>query len=170
MSAVRTETFLSKITVVEMTTRDLEDVVAIENESGLSPWGRVGYAEELWNQEAVMLVARESRTAWAPEHGRILGFATARMVISAAELHVNNIAIGADHRRLGLGGLLLRAVLARGRAMGAVTGLLEVRASNQAAQALYRSYGFAVIGERRKYYSNPDESALVMRGFLPPRA
>jgi ribosomal-protein-alanine N-acetyltransferase len=39
---------------------------------------------------------------------------------------------------------------------------LEVRVSNSAAQALYRSFGFRVAGRRARYYSDDGEDALVM--------
>jgi ribosomal-protein-alanine N-acetyltransferase len=39
---------------------------------------------------------------------------------------------------------------------------LEVRASNDVAQALYRSFGFEVAGRRPRYYSDDGEDALVM--------
>lgn len=40
---------------------------------------------------------------------------------------------------------------------------LEVRKSNAAAGALYRSVGFTVYGIRKNYYKNPTEDALLMR-------
>ncbi|MGH2435444.1 MAG: ribosomal protein S18-alanine N-acetyltransferase, partial [bacterium] len=39
---------------------------------------------------------------------------------------------------------------------------LEVRKSNQTAQALYRKYGFREIGTRKGYYSDNREDAIVM--------
>jgi len=39
---------------------------------------------------------------------------------------------------------------------------LEVRVSNGAAQALYRSHGFQLVGLRRGYYRRPEEDALLM--------
>jgi ribosomal-protein-alanine N-acetyltransferase len=39
---------------------------------------------------------------------------------------------------------------------------LEVRRSNDAAQALYQKYGFDVVGERRRYYRDTGEDALLM--------
>ena len=37
-----------------------------------------------------------------------------------------------------------------------------MRVSNEAAQALYRSFGFRVAGRRIAYYSDDGEDALVM--------
>jgi ribosomal-protein-alanine N-acetyltransferase len=39
---------------------------------------------------------------------------------------------------------------------------LEVRESNMAAQAMYRKYGFAVTGTRKKYYNDNGEDAVIM--------
>ena len=46
--------------------------------------------------------------------------------------------------------------------------LLEVRASNTAAQSLYAAHGFTRIGLRRRYYQVPQEDAVVMRALLRP--
>lgn len=170
MSAVKTENSREPIAIVEMHPSDLDEVVAIERETGLSPWGRAGYLEELWNQEAILLVARLSRSRLAPEPRQIIGFATARVVTAAEEMHINNIAVTAGRQRAGSGSQLLRALLAHGWAAGARSALLEVRASNLPAREMYARFGFKVIGERRDYYSNPVENALVMQGNLPERA
>ena len=39
---------------------------------------------------------------------------------------------------------------------------LEVRVSNNVAQALYRKYGFKPAGVRQRYYSDNQEDALIM--------
>jgi ribosomal-protein-alanine N-acetyltransferase len=39
---------------------------------------------------------------------------------------------------------------------------LEVRRSNVAAQRLYKRLGFEVAGQRRKYYTQPEEDALIL--------
>ena len=39
---------------------------------------------------------------------------------------------------------------------------LEVRVSNTAAQGLYRTLGFRLVGLRRGYYKAPVEDALLM--------
>jgi ribosomal-protein-alanine N-acetyltransferase len=39
---------------------------------------------------------------------------------------------------------------------------LEVRASNEAAQALYRKLGFHDVGRRPRYYGDNGEDAVLM--------
>jgi len=46
---------------------------------------------------------------------------------------------------------------------GVAEAILEVRASNEAAQLLYRDLGFSFVGRRRDYYRLPTEDALVMK-------
>ncbi|WP_167202400.1 ribosomal protein S18-alanine N-acetyltransferase [Actinomyces respiraculi] len=73
-------------------------------------------------------------------------------------------------RRRGVAALMLEHLLARARGQGCEHVLLEVRASNTGAQALYARHGFEVLGVRRRYYTGPEEDALVMRLRLgPPR-
>ena len=42
---------------------------------------------------------------------------------------------------------------------------LEVAASNEAAQTLYRRFGFAPVGVRKNYYPITGEDALVMWAY-----
>lgn len=81
------------------------------------------------------------------------GFALTRAVMDEAELLL--LAVTPPHRRRGVGGSLLRAVLADCRERGVSTVHLEVRAENDAVR-LYRAGGFAKVGERRGYYRGPD--------------
>ena len=144
------------------TAHDLLEVVEIEESSGLSRWGWESYNAELSRSESIMLVARRRQPDVAGK--RLYGFVAAR--VSADELHINNIGVRDEARRRGLGGALLLAALRAGRRLGAESAVLEVRAGNLPAQALYRSQGFEVVGRRRNYYREPPEDALVMRARL----
>ena len=150
-----------------MTEHDLLEVVEIEDLSGLSPWGWDSYHKELQSgQDVIMLVARTTRTGDVthPEK-ELAGFIISRLV--AGELHVNNVAVRPESRRRGIGVQLLEAVLEWARSRGAGMALLEVRAGNKAAQALYSRCGFQVVGRRPSYYSRPVEDALLMSLSLP---
>ena len=78
------------------------------------------------------------------------------------EAHVTTIASHPDVRGRGVGELLLVALIHRGIEVGARWMTLEVRASNDVAQNLYRKYTFKEMGVRRRYYSDNGEDALVM--------
>jgi ribosomal-protein-alanine N-acetyltransferase len=66
----------------------------------------------------------------------------------------------------GLGRALLDALLAEARRREANEVLLEVRAENTAAQALYARAGFERIAIRRGYYRPGNTDALVLRLHL----
>ena len=155
------------ILVDRMTEHDLLEVVEIEDLSGLSPWGWDAYHKELQSgQDVIMLVARTESAENNPgDEYAIAGFIVSRLI--AGELHVNNVAVRAEFRRHGIAAQLLRAVIEWGRRNGARVALLEVRAGNTAAQALYSRCGFQATGRRQGYYSRPVEDALLMSLSLP---
>lgn len=150
-----------------MTEHDLLEVVAIEERCGLSLWGWDGYHADLDRSDAIMLVARAHAGARGPG-ARLLGFVAARL--SADELHINNIGVVDDARRCGVGSRLLGAALERAKLLAPRRAILEVRASNRAAQSLYRRHGFRLAGRRRDYYKHPSEDALVMTSDFGPKA
>lgn len=109
-------------------------------------------------------LARSWATLWVARAGDAtdaVGFALAWR--AADERHLLDLAVEPAWRRRGLGRLLLAAVIEEARANGARLVLLEARASNAAALALYRSAGFFVTDVRRAYYSDNGEDAVVMR-------
>ena len=50
----------------------------------------------------------------------------------------------------------------KARTIGGTSFTLEVRESNSAAKALYRSLGFVQEGIRRGFYEDPREDAVIM--------
>ena len=91
--------------------------------------------------------------------GRIVAYVIVWIV--ADEVHVQSVATIAAERRHGHARRLLRHVLDAAKGGTARLVLLEVRRSNAGAIALYRSFGFAVFGLRRRYYPD-DEDAIEM--------
>jgi dihydroorotate dehydrogenase electron transfer subunit len=93
--------------------------------------------------------------ARAEDHG-VMGFLYAWEV--ADELQIQDLATGSAWRRQGVGRALLGAALDYGRAQGLRTALLEVRSTNRAAVALYRSAGFVPVRRRPGYYADGEEA------------
>jgi len=77
--------------------------------------------------------------------------------VADGEFEILNLAVAPEARRQGLARALIEEALRRGGRW-----FLEVRESNAAARALYGSVGFREAGERRGYYSDPPEKAIVM--------
>lgn len=136
---------------------DLADIVAIERASFSDPWSAQSFREVLRSNSAQFRVATRG--------GRVQGYSVSWHVADEAELA--NLAVAHAARRQGVAAALLDDLLARTDAAGAQAVHLEVRAGNAAAQALYRSRGFAAAGRRRHYYSHPTEDAVLMRRTAP---
>ncbi len=83
---------------------------------------------------------------------------------SGDDWEILDLTVRPHQRRRGLARGLLAAACRAAHAAGAVRVLLEVRASHQAAIALYRGCGFAQIALRPDYYpaASGREDALVM--------
>lgn len=95
------------------------------------------------------------------EDGRLLGYAMLALQPFDAELEA--ILVASEARRQGVAGRLLDRVIAAARDRQLERLLLEVRAGNQAAIALYRAAGLQLDGVRKGYYS-PNPAA----GAYPP--
>ena len=91
---------------------------------------------------------------------RVVGFAGIWLMVD--EAHITTFGVHPDWRRQGIGRQLLLNLVDLGDALRARRLTLEVRVSNDAAQALYRSFGFDVVGRRPHYYTDDGEDALVM--------
>jgi ribosomal-protein-alanine N-acetyltransferase len=83
-------------------------------------------------------------------------------MFSGADAHVTTIAVDPEFHRLKVGTRLLLALARAAVARGATGLTLEVRMSNEGAQALYRQFGFVPAGIRKNYYVETNEDALVM--------
>jgi ribosomal-protein-alanine N-acetyltransferase len=132
----------------------IEDVLAIEEQSFTNPWTREMYRAELDNRGVSYCFLAKNPA------GAVVGFCSFWRVLD--ELHINNLAVEPHHRRSGVATALLDHVLHAGRALGATRATLEVRRSNEAARQLYERFGFAVTNVRRSYYTKPVEDALVL--------
>jgi len=121
-----------------------------------------GYSHP-WNETVFRDCFRENYRLWAYDCGGVLG-GYAIVAYLYDEAHLLNLCVAPAVRREGAGRQLLRHLLAHAAHEGMEQGILEVRASNQAAIDLYQSEGFRVIGQRPGYYPAPEgrEDAIVM--------
>ena len=90
----------------------------------------------------------------------MVGFAGLWLMVD--EGHITTFGVHPDWRRQGVGARLMLRLLDIALELGALRMTLEVRVGNQAAQELYRRFGFAIAGTRVRYYTDDGEDAFVM--------
>lgn len=136
-----------------MTAADIDGVWEVEKRCFPDPWSREAFEAELSGLNPCVYFVAE-----APD-GTVCGYMGVWHILD--EGHVTNVAVHPEYRRLGIGRRLVESVLLDGRQKGIYNFTLEVRPSNEAAQALYRELGFREAGLRKRYYSD-GEDALIM--------
>lgn len=136
----------SEVQLAPGNSRDLDSVIGIMD-SAFDPrfgeaWTRSQCAGILPMPGVRLVLARLA-------DGSPAGFSLFRLVSSDAELLL--LGVSPQHRRRGIGRMLLDHFIDQARENGASKVHLEVRDGNEAV-AMYRSAGFSCVGRRRKYY------------------
>lgn len=140
-----------------MAMADLGPVMGLASQLAEAPhWPRPAYEAAL---QPSAQPARVALVAEAPGE-RLMGFAVASLLSPESELE--SIAVAVEFQRRGVARALVAALIDALRAQGAAEVLLEVRASNHPAKALYRAVGFQERGRRVHYYVDPVEDAVLM--------
>jgi ribosomal-protein-alanine N-acetyltransferase len=138
---------------------DVPALEALERDCFSHPWSAAQIEQEVAGVAEGLVLVLEGCPA-AGGGGRLRAYCAIRRVLD--ELHVMNLAVSPGDRRRGLARWLLGFAIARACREGATRALLEVRAGNREAVALYESMGFRRLGARRAYYREPVEDALVL--------
>lgn len=175
-----------KFVIEPMQLEDVPEVSRVERSCFSNAWPQSAYRRELRNQNnnyyivlrdysdsarssnqqsqdhwnALNLLPFRRKSADVSTPAPIIGFAG--MWILLDEAHVTTIGVSPDYRGRGLGELLLLELFEEAMRRGAEWVTLEVRVSNDPAQALYSKYGFTRQGIRRRYYSDNGEDAYIM--------
>lgn len=122
---------------------------------------RRGRIAQLWRRAAALaLFERAVGSPSRPARDYIAGVIGVWFVLD--ECHLVIIATRLEERRRGAGELMLIGAVKAALARRSRVITLEVRASNEAAKALYRKYGFEDAGLRKRYYSDNNEDAVIM--------
>ncbi len=148
------ESFLS---FGQMQAEDLEVISDMEREIFSDAWSKAAFEEELNSPLSTLFVAVQ-------EDGEIAGYLVLRCVYDEGE--IINVAVAPKFRRLGCGRFLMESAFTQAKKAGLSVLMLEVRRSNHAAIKLYERFGFEKVGERKNYYYDPIEDAILMTCFL----
>jgi ribosomal-protein-alanine N-acetyltransferase len=174
-----------KLAIELMQQEDIAEVSKVDHICFTNPWPQSAYRRELRNPtNNYYIVLRDYdakpsteqrsqaeqrgglnllpflRKQESPAKPPIIGFAGMWMLLD--EAHVTTIGVLPEYRGKGLGELLLVSLFQEAMRRDAEWVTLEVRVSNEPAQALYTKYGFTRQGIRRGYYSDNGEDAYIM--------
>ena len=139
-----------QILIREIELSECDDFYYIEKACFSTPWSKADFEYQITNPNAKIIGAFFGEEA--------VGYINLQYI--AGELTVNNLAVTLRYRGKGMGEKLLSHAL--NLYPDAECALLEVRKNNIPAQRLYEKHGFVKVGERKNYYSNPTEDAILM--------
>ncbi len=142
-----------EVVVGPMRRRHLRAVLRIEQQVYPRPWSLGLFMSELgYGPSRVYVTARVGST--------VVGYGGLMLVVDDG--HITTLAVDPRWHRHGIGTRVLHTLAVAGIARGAKNLTLEVRVGNEAAQGLYRGFGFAPAGIRKGYYVESNEDALIM--------
>ncbi len=141
---------MATITLRPFCAEDISEAARLEQTVYSQPWTPGVFAEEL---------EQRSRTYLAVDvDDQLAGYGGVMLVDD--EAHITTVVVDPERREQRLGTRIMLALVEAAIAAGGRSLTLEVRTSNEPAQALYRRFGLAPVGVRKQYYR--DEDALIM--------
>jgi ribosomal-protein-alanine N-acetyltransferase len=174
-----------------MQVNDIDEVMQVERDAFTLPWSASAYRHELTkNETAHYFVVRQQHQVLMPTKRPllsrlkrhwlwqtlfgvsqpsptpklplppVLGYGGCLLLVD--EVHITTVAIASAWRGRHLGELLLVGLIDKALELHGREVTLEVRVSNMVAQKLYLKYGFAIVGKRKRYYSDNGEDAYIM--------
>jgi [ribosomal protein S18]-alanine N-acetyltransferase len=142
-----------RMSIAPMASGDIPFVTRIERASFATIWPSDAFYNELsTNKVAHYYVGRIG--------DRIVAYGGIWVILE--DSHITTLAVDPEFRGRSLGEVMLLRLIDEAIERGAAWMTLEVRESNAVAQQLYRKYGFTAVTMRRGYYSDDNESAMVM--------
>ena len=134
------------------TPSDVTEIAVAEAAIFPDPWSERDISDTIMHEGAMCFSAIKD--------GRLVAYVLGRIIPPEGEIY--RVAVLPEYRERGIGYRLLDYAAKCARGDGLEVLFLEVRSKNLPALALYRAYGFKKIGERRGYYKNPPDDAIVM--------
>lgn len=145
---------MNKIIIKNMTKSDVDNVVKLEEASyGKHHWSKESFYNELENDLSHYYCAFDG-------NDNLLGYCGCWHIFE--EAHITTVSVNPEYRRQKVAQALLIKLIDDCYQEKIKYITLEVRESNVAAISLYDKNGFVSIGERKGYYQDNNEDALIM--------
>jgi len=140
-----------------MSIEDLDQVLAIENDSFPNPWNRSYFIHELEKNDISELYV-------LVENDEVIAYGDIWYMFENCDL--TNIAVKRQYRNKGYGSKMLKYLIKTAAKKGCEFMHLEVDVLNDAAINLYKKYNFETVRTRKKYYENGDDAYDMLKGLI----
>lgn len=141
--------------IVKFCDNHIADILKVEQECFLTPWSEKMFKEEISGKFSHYYVAEID--------GRAVAYMG--MWSLSGEGHITNVAVAKSFRRQGIARKLISHFIKIAKSENLEFMTLEVKASNEAAISLYKSFGFVDVGVRKNYYENKEDAYLLTKFF-----
>ncbi len=167
----------------KMNFADIVPVLAILTENNLETWTFDGLASEIERPDSLNLVGKFK--------GEAIGYSISRLIMNnhytlpnnnadqrknhktsenttyfKYDFEIYSIAVKKQYQNYGVGQILLNNIVLQAQKTDTESIWLEVRKSNKQAIGFYKKNNFKEISERKNFYLNPSENAIVLRKKL----
>lgn len=143
------------VKIKKMTAEDLDEVMQIEELAYPNHhWSKSSFYQELSNKLAHYYCVVENNT------NKVLAYVGYWQILE--EAHITTLAVHPNYRNKQLAQILMLTLIDDCYKQMIKYITLEVRESNVAAISLYEKLGFSSIGQRKNYYQDNGENAIIM--------
>ena len=137
---------------------DLEAIKEIEDESFINPFTKEDLLYEISQNPVSNFLVLE-------KDGLVVGFIDYWVTFDSAT--IDQIAVKKSERNQGFAKILLEKSINDLKELGEVSFFtLEVRASNEPAINLYKSFGFQKVTIKEKYYDDGEDAIYMVKGLV----
>lgn len=143
---------MNQVHIRDMQDQDISYVARIDEICFSTPWSETSLLNELQKPVVIARIATMDNS--------VVGYIFAEHLLDEGQ--ILKLAVHPDYRKMKIATLLLENIIEELRSRFCRAAYLEVRASESAAQRLYKNCGFKVSGIRKGYYTKPNENALIM--------
>ena len=148
--------------IVPMNERSIPEILDLAEAARLAQWSYEDYRAELMLENSLTIQIEDN------QNNNIAGFMVMRLITSTntneySQADILNIAVSHKYRKRGVGSQLILKGIKEAAKQGPSLIWLEVRRSNAAAISFYEKHGFRVEYDRKNFYTEPIEDALVMK-------
>ncbi len=139
--------------------RDLEDVMRIENQCFKQPWDLSVFSFLADRHGVIQGHGREMGMLVVTHQEDVVAYMVWEYDTLERKGHLQNIAVDKNHRRRGIASLLLQQFFSKLKDANAIQCILEVRESNTGAIKFYEKMGMTPISRHEGFYG--DEDAII---------